>query len=157
MPSSTSSTSTTSTSTTTTAPAPEFEPLLADPSLTPEEQVEQAYLFSWDIYLDAVERGDTSFLHLAYADEALDLVASEVERLSSAGQMVLGSVGHDYAITETAEGEVVVLDAYTNHLVLHDAVTGQPLESDPNTTNEQFFAMRKVGDAWLVVDIFGGE
>src|SRR5690606_2115057 len=72
---------TTSSSTTavpTTAPPADFEALPIDPALTPEQQVEAAYLHSWDIYLDAVGNGRTDYLALVYVDPILTRRVTEV-------------------------------------------------------------------------------
>lgn len=145
-------TSTAPPTTTSTTTAPTFEPLLADPALTVEEQVEAAYLFSWEIYLDAVERGDPTFLPLAYADEALEVVEAEVDSLVGANQRVRGSVEHAYAITVLDTGNAVALDAYLNHLVLHDA-SGSPLEPDPASREDDQYTLVLREDRWLVTEI----
>lgn len=149
-----STTSTESTTTTSsTVPAPEFEPLLADPELTPEEQVEAAYLFSWDIYLDALERARTDDLPLGFARGALELRTSEIEELAGDQSIVRGSVEHDISVTVVSPTEAVVFDTFQNHLVLHDALTGEPLEADPNVARAFQFILELQEDRWLVTRV----
>lgn len=150
----TSTTSTPASTTTTTTAAAEFEALVADPNLTPEQQVEAAYLHSWDIYLDAVGHGRTDYLPLAYAETALDTVTGEVEHLAAEGHRAEGAPEHDYVITMSDTGELaVVWDNYVNHLTLIDASTGQPLEADPSDRTSYDFTLILRGGTWFVVGI----
>src|SRR5690606_31752170 len=105
-----------------------------DPALTPEQQVEAAYLHSWDIYLDAVGNGRTDYLALVYVDPILTRRVTEVEDLVAAGHAVHGSpTDRLIQTTMLTETDAVLIDEYRNRLVLVDAASGEPLEDDPNT------------------------
>ncbi len=142
---------TTSEATTTTEPAaPAFEALLADPALTPEQQVEAAYLHSWDIYLDALENGRTDYLDLAHRGDALALRTGIVHDLIAAGHSVVGDVEHAYDVQILSGDLAQVTDRYRNHLVLTDADSGEALEPDPDEVVEYRFTIVHEGGAWLV-------
>lgn len=148
-------TSTAPPTTTSTVAAPTFEPLLADPALTVEEQVEAAYLFSWEIYLDAVERGDPTFLPLAYADEALEVVRSEVERYVANGQRRVGDVSLSYTVNIAGETEAAVLDAYTDDTILIAETTGLPVEDRAEPVESVLFRLELKDGAWKVTRLTG--
>jgi hypothetical protein len=84
-----STTSSTTTTTTTEPPAtteppdlPVFEPLYPDPDAPVRDQVEEAYLYSWEIALDAYRHGRTDYLDLVFAEPHLSFgPRSEIERL----------------------------------------------------------------------------
>jgi hypothetical protein len=150
-------TSTTSTSSTTTStlPVPTFEPLLADPTLTPEQQVEAAYLFSWEIYLDAVERGDDTFLPLAYADAALDVVQAEVARYVQNGERRTGDVSLHYTVNLVDSTHAAVLDAYDDQLVLVDARTGEEIPEERDDVESVLFDLELRDGTWKVTRLVG--
>lgn len=124
---------TTTDATTTTAPAPEFEALLADPALTPEQQVEAAYFHSWDIYLDALRTGRTDYLDLVYVDPSLSDRKAQVDQLISDGRRIEGEIDPQiFSMAVLTDTEAVVIGEYRNHLVYVDAESGDPLEPDPD-------------------------
>ena len=121
--------------------------------LTPEEQVEEAYLYSWEILAEAVEAGDVDKLHAAYDDIAFDLRAGDVERIHAMGLSSTVDVDHDYTVQVIDATTAVVVDAYVNHSVLIDPDTGEPVEEDPDTQHHRAYAMVLQDGAWKVTDI----
>lgn len=122
-------------------------------TLTVEEEVEAAYLLSWEIYTEAVRTFDTSRLEEAYAAEALDVVRDEVSRLRSENTPIVVQIEHDFDLT--VDGDVAeVVDTYVNRNYRVDGDNGQPID-DPNDpgTYVEAYSMRKEGGAWRVVRI----
>jgi hypothetical protein len=142
---------TTSEATTTTEAAPEFEALVADPNLTPEEQVEAAYLHSWDIYHDALRTGRTEYLELAYIDPSLSGRQDQIDELVAQGQRGIGSVSDQSpTVTMLTPTDAVVIDEYRNHLVLADAATGEPIEEDPDEVVRYSYTFVLEEDVWRI-------
>ena len=123
---------------------------------TPEEEVEAAYLKSWEIYADALLRLDGSRFPEVYVDDALVMRNEELAELVLANMPARMVVDHDYVIVVTSEGEqAVVTDSYLNHSVLLDGNTGQPMEADPNNRLSRKYDMRKEGSVWYVERVTG--
>lgn len=150
----TSESTTTTEATTTTEPSPEFEPLLADPALTPEQQVEAAYLYSWEIYLDAVGNGRTEYLEIAFAGRAFEIVTEDVERLVTDGHSGEGAPEHGVAGIVVEGSSATLVDEYVNHLTLVDASSREPLEPDPNELVLYQYSLELQGGTWRVTEIF---
>jgi hypothetical protein len=120
---------------------------------TPEEQVEAAYLKSWDVYAKAVRNLDPSGLDAIYADRALAIVSKDVEQLRSANTPVRCSVEHNYSISVGGPTFASVHDEYVNHCVLIDPTTGEPSEPDPNKVISETYIFKRFEDRWKVVGI----
>ncbi len=147
---STTTTTTEATTTTIDPDAPVFEPLMIDPALAPEAQVEAAYLHRWEVQLDAYRSGRTEFLDLVYAGEALDSRRAEIDDLVASGRRVDGHVEHNYEISLHSDTGASVMDAYRNYLVPVDATTGGALD-EPSGEEVLFeYRMRREGDRWVV-------
>jgi hypothetical protein len=121
-------------------------------ALTVEEEVEAAYLRSWEVYADAVLTFDISRLEESYADTALETVRNEVAELRAANTPVRAAVEHDIEITTSDDG-AVVLDRYVNHSVLLDPDTLEPSEPDPDNVLLFSYALKEVNGTWKVVGI----
>ena len=121
--------------------------------LTVEEQVEQAYLASWDDYATAMGERETEHLSATHAGRALELVESEVADLKRDGHAADIDVEHNYAITIVDESTAVVVDEYVNHMILIDPDTGEPREADPNNTVLYVFTLELMEGAWKLTDI----
>jgi hypothetical protein len=120
---------------------------------TVEEEVEAAYLRSWEVYAEAVLELDPSGLEETYAERALQVERDEVARLKAANTPVRVRVEHDYSIAMTGNDRALVTDAYVNHSVLLDPSNGEPAEPDPNKQVTDLYAMRVIGGKWKVVHI----
>ena len=121
--------------------------------LTVEEQVEQAYLYSWQVLAEAVEAGDVDRLHAAYDGDAFDLRAGDVEEIDAMGLSSTVDVDHDYTIQIIDATTAVVVDAYVNHSVLIDPATGEPVEEDPNDQEHRAYTVELRDGAWKVTAI----
>lgn len=122
-------------------------------ALTPEEEVEAAYLRSWDVYAKAMRTLDVSQLGVVYADEALVLRREEVAGLEQANTPARMRVEHDYSISLLASDRALVVDSYRNHSVTLDPQTGEASEPDPNNLLRRKYDLRKEGGRWLVVRV----
>lgn len=145
--SSTTSSSTTSTSATTTSSTTSTTKKPA----TPEEEVEAAYLNSWEVYAKAVRELDPSGLEEAYAKDALELRRKEVADLKAADTPVQIDVDHDYLIEFLEDGVAVVFDRYTNRSVRIDGQTGEQIDDDAPVVHRRAYQMERLGDRWKVV------
>jgi hypothetical protein len=96
-------------------------------TLTVEQEVEAAYLRSWDVYAKAVRDLDPSGLEESYASPQLERTRADVE-----GR---------------------VKDRYRNHSVLLDPSTSEPTEADPNEMVRETYTLKEIDGQWKVVDI----
>ena len=122
-------------------------------TLSVEQEVEAAYLRSWDVYAHAMRTFDTSKLADVYVGDALELRLDEVKDMASANTPGRMDVEHDYEISVAPDGQTaVVLDDYLNHSVSLDA-SGKPTEEDPNEIVKREYRMRLVEGTWKVADV----
>jgi hypothetical protein len=119
---------------------------------TVEEEVEAAYLRSWEVYAEAMLELDERSLSDVYGGEALSAAHREIEELREANQRARYQVEHDYTI-EVKGTEAFVVDSYINHSVTLDGQTGEPIEPDPNNRRRQVFVLQKEGGSWKVIEI----
>ena len=122
-------------------------------ALTPEEEVEAAYLKSWDVYAKAMRDLDPSGLEASYAGEQLARTKAAVEAQAADGRPIRIEVEHDYVVELVAPGTAVVRDKYRNHSVFLDPSTGEPTEPDPDDAFFETFTLKEVEGTWKVVDI----
>lgn len=125
--------------------------------LTVEEEVEAAYLRSWDVYAQAMRTLDTKDLGTIFVGAALELRENEVRRLKLANTPARMEIDHDFTIAIADDGQsALVVDHYVNHSVLIDPASGEPTEPDPNDIVRREYEMRLMEDRWLVTDVFEG-
>jgi hypothetical protein len=121
---------------------------------TPEQEVEAAYLKSWDVYAYGMRHLDDSRYPEVYAGDALTLRSQELADLKKAGTPAQMTVEHDYSVSVFDDGKrAVVVDAYRNHSVLVDATSGAPTEPDPNNLLKRQYEFRKEGGMWVIVRV----
>jgi hypothetical protein len=120
---------------------------------TPEEQVEAAYLKSWDVYAKAARSLDAAGLDSWYADRALEIVLDDIAKFARNNTPARFEIEHHYRIEVDESGLAVVRDDYINHSVLLDASTGEPIEPDPNEAVAEIYLMKKVDGRWKVTNI----
>jgi hypothetical protein len=121
-------------------------------ALTPEQEVEAAYLRSWDVYAKAVRELDPAGLEESYTGDALDMVRAEVERYRQAKTPVKVRVEHDYEVRVVDDQTAGVFDTYRNHSVVVDR-DGNPVEQDPDEVLSEIYSMRRDGETWKVARI----
>ena len=121
-------------------------------TLSVEQEVEQAYLKSWDVYAAAMRTGDAELLRSAYDGDALELGRADIAALVAKGQRAEMRVEHSYRI-EIDGDRAEVFDEYRNHSVAVDATTGEPVEPDPNNVLRQRYVLERREGEWWVVDI----
>lgn len=118
---------------------------------TPEEEVEAAYLRSWEVYAEAVRELDPARLPEVYAGDALALRQRELADLTAANTPVRVDVDHDYVIDVFQADRALVVDRYFNRSVYVDPATGEPTEPTPNEIVNRQYELRKEGGVWRVV------
>lgn len=119
-------------------------------ALTVEQEVEAAYLRSWDVYAEAVRTFDVSRLAEVYTGRALEIVVAEVARLNEANTPIVVKVEH--SIDVDLRGDVAtVIDHYVNRNYRIDGDSGDPIDdpNDPGTYVESY-TLKKVGETWRV-------
>ena len=136
----------------TVATAPTTERTTTSTTLSPEAEVEAAYLKSWDVYTEAVLTFDTSKLAETFAGPALELVRADVQKLHADNTPARMRVEHSYEI-EVADEIARIVDKYLNHSVLVDADSGEPTEADPNKRVNYEYTLQETEGTWKVVDI----
>ena len=140
------------TTTTTTQPLPANAP-----PTTTEDEVEAAYLRSWDVYADAMLRLDPSRLGEVYSGVALETRQREVASLATFGTPARMRVDHDYEIVVLNADDALVLETYVNHSVLLDGTTMEPIEPDPNNVLKREYVLRRESSGWRVARINAGS
>jgi hypothetical protein len=120
---------------------------------TVEDEVEAAYLRSWEVYAEAVLELDPSGLEEGYASPQLERTRADVMDRKSDGRPARIAVEHDYRVAELRDDLALVVDRYRNHSVLLDPETKDPVEPDPNELIVEQYTLRKVSAQWKVVDI----
>jgi hypothetical protein len=153
-PSATVAAGTPSSTTTTAAPEPTTTTTNPAPAHSLEDEVEAAYLRSWDVYTEAMLRLDPSRLGEVYAGDALDLRRSEIVR---APNPVRVRVEHDYEIVVVRADTALVFETYRNHSVYLDAATMQPVEADPNNVLSREYVLHKEPAGWRVTRVNAGS
>ena len=120
-------------------------------ALTPEEEVEAAYLRSWEVYAEAMRELDDSRLAEVFADELLDARTKEIADLRAAGHAAIIDIDHDYVIDVFVEDRALVTENYFNRSVLIDATTEEHLEPVPNEVVRRQYELRRLEGSWKVV------
>ena len=115
-----------------------------------EKAVEQRYLEAWAARARARRTLDASGLSEFFAKSALDAVVDDIEVRKREGKYGLLRVDHNYTITLTSIDTAMVHDLVTNHSVLIDPTTEQPLEPDPNDRTEYRTTMELLEGKWKV-------
>lgn len=134
------------------APDRDPAPTSTTEALTPEEEVEAAYLKSWEIYAEALRKLDASRYPEVYAEEALIARQQELAALKADNTPVRIDVDHDYTLQVVDEGrQAVVLDYYKNHSVLLDGETSEPIEPDPDSVVGRQYSMKRIDGSWKIV------
>ena len=134
------------TTTTTTAP-------VTSTTLAREKEVEVAYLGSWTARAKARRTLDASGLSEFFAKKALKDITDDLEQRKLEGKYSFVRVDHNYTITLNSVDTATVQDWITNHTVLIDPSTGQPLEPDPKTAHEVRTTMELLEGKWKVTFI----
>lgn len=114
------------------------------------DEVEAAYLRSWDLYARAVREFDPAGLEGVYADDALLVVLREVERRRAELRPARVEVEHSYRVQLLGAGRAVVFDTYLNHSVALDHASGQAVEEDPNEVLTEAFTFERRDGAWML-------
>lgn len=121
--------------------------------LTPEQEVEAAYLKSWDVYIRAKREVTSEGLDCCYFGDQLARTRADIEDRIKRNAPARVSVEHNYRIRMIAADVAVVEDTYRNHSVLIDPDTGEPIEADPNNTSSEIYTLRRIEGVWKVADI----
>jgi hypothetical protein len=145
----------TTSSTTTTTTAPERPASTTTTAYDPaavEGQVEAAYLRSWDVYADAVYdlELDEAALEEVYAERSLQTRREEIESRISEGRAALVKIDHGYQVVIVDPSTAAVIDEFTNHQVLIDPETKEPIEPDPAEVLLVNFQMKLIDGGWKV-------
>jgi hypothetical protein len=119
---------------------------------TVEDEVEAAYLRSWEVYAEAMLELDGSSLGKVFSGAALQAARTELADLREANERALYEIEHDYTIDVKGE-EAFVVDNYINHSVTLNGSTREPIEPDPNNRRKQVFVLQRDGSAWKVIEI----
>jgi hypothetical protein len=154
-PSTTSGATTSTAEATTTTTAPEWMPSTTTTAFDPasvEGEVEAAYLRSWDVYAQAVYDLELVEAALAevFGERSLDTRREEITDRIETGRAAHVVIEHDYQVVIVEPGLALVVDAFTNHQVLIDPVTKEPIEEDPNERLLVNFQMKLVEGSWRV-------
>jgi hypothetical protein len=120
---------------------------------TVEEEVEAAYLRSWEVYAEAVLELDPSGLEETYAGTALETVTREIERRRAERSPAAVKIDHDVSVRVVNTRTAIVIDRYVNHSVRLDPVTSRPIEADPNEKITESYNLIRAEERWKVSGI----
>jgi hypothetical protein len=120
---------------------------------TVEDEVEAAYLRSWEVYAEAVLELDPSGLEESYAGTALQTVAAEVARRRADRRPARVRVDHDLSVRVVNSTTAIVIDRYTNHSVRLDPDSLEPVEPDPNEQITESYNLTRAEERWKVSGI----
>ena len=143
----------TSTTTTTTAPPATTATTATIAAPTVEDDVEAAYLRSWDVYTDAMLRLDPTRLAEVYTGAALDTRRDEIADLTAARTPARMRVEHDFEVVVVDDTNALVLERYRDHSVFLDGTTMQPLGPDPDHVVSREYVLHREADGWRVARI----
>ena len=115
-----------------------------------EKAVEEAYLRAWAARARARRTLDASGLSESFAKKALQDGIDEIEARKKEGRYALLRVDQNYTITFISVDTAMVHDFITNHSVLIDPNTEQPLEPDPGDRSEVRTTMELLEGKWKV-------
>jgi hypothetical protein len=133
--------------------APPRESTTTTEARTPEQEVEAAYLRSWEVYAKAVRDLDPSGLEESFAEEHLATLRREFDRRTREGRPSRVSVEHNYRILIVGADNAMVFDRYLNHSVWLHQETGEPGEPDPNEYISDAFQMKRIEGTWKVTRV----
>ena len=122
-------------------------------TLSVEQEVEQAYLKSWDVYAKAMRDLDETLLPQAFARETLATREDEVAALKAKGTPARMAAEHDISVEEVTATTARLRDVYINHSVLLDPQSGEPTEPDPQERYEVIVTLERLDGRWKVVFI----
>lgn len=120
-------------------------------TLSVEQEVEQAYLESWDVYAKAMRNLDPSLLSAAFGEDALTLKTEEVLALKAANTPVRIAVEHNVEVVTATSETAELIDRAINHSVLIDPATGEPTEPDPDSRRDSRYRLKRMEGRWIVV------
>jgi hypothetical protein len=120
---------------------------------TPEQQVEAAYLRSWDVFTKAARDLDAEGLNQSFAEAHLARLTDEIERLKRDGTAVRVLVEHGLHVEIVRPDLAIVRDHYRNHSVLIDRRSRAALEPDPNKVLVEVSTLKEVNGLWKVIDV----
>jgi hypothetical protein len=120
---------------------------------TVEDEVEAAYLRSWDVYTDAMLRLDPARLAEVYTGAALETRHDEIADLATARTPARMRVEHDFEVVVVDETNALVLERYRDHSVLLDGTTMEPLGPDPDAVVSREYVLHREAEGWRVARI----
>lgn len=125
----------------------------ADAETALEQEVEAAYLRSWEVYAAALRSLSTAGLEESFAGPALDSTIAEVNRFAQAGTPVMVKMDHAITLRNGPGDLVTITDRQVNRSVYIDRATGRPTESAPAEVRLFTYSFKRVEDAWRVVAV----
>jgi hypothetical protein len=134
-------------------PSATSSPSTTSTTLSAKAELLAAYNRSWDVYADALRRLDASGLATTFAGNALRAAQDEVATQKAKNQPVQISIDHHPRVLRLTAAEGLVEDNYRNHSVVLDPTTGAPTEPDPNEIVYQRQTLKRISEAWKVVEI----
>jgi hypothetical protein len=125
----------------------------ATTTVSPEEEVEAAYLRYWDVYADAVHNLDTSRLADVMTGPRLERALNEVQQLRDQGRAVDIVVENHPVVVQIESDRAVVYDEYENRSYFIDPTTKEALSSpEGSQTIRDTVTLTRVGQTWKVLD-----
>jgi hypothetical protein len=124
------------------------------PTSSPEREIAQAYIRSWQVYAEAMYTHDTSKLPEVAARDFLQLCLNDVQQRKARGRATSVQVKLDFYLFDVKENTASVWDEYENSSYVIDATTKDPIgePGQPERITDVYF-LEKVGGVWKVVNM----
>jgi hypothetical protein len=134
----------------------------ARPTATAAPMVEQEILEAYMDYVDAYKKAllelDASYVEGFAAGTELESIRREIEQLRLQGLALRVVLTHSPVVVERSATTAVVLDEMVNNSFQVDAETKEPpVASGSGEILRNSFRLEKVGDRWVVTQVFRNQ
>ena len=123
------------------------------PTTSPEREIAQAYIRSWQVYAEAMYTGDTSKLPEVAAKDFLQLAIDDVEQRKARGRATAIQVKLNFYAFDVTNQTASVYDEYLNSSYAIDAQSKEPIGAPGQTERiTDVYFLEKLDGVWKVVD-----
>jgi len=124
----------------------------ASATVSPEEEVEAAYLRYWDAYSQALLDLNPALVEGVAAGEELQRIQEEIHGLRSQGLALRVDVSHNFVVVDMTSNSATFYDEITNNSFYVDAETKEPGQaSGRGEILKDTFYFQKISGDWKVV------
>ena len=123
------------------------------PATSPEREIAQAYIRSWQVYADAMYTHDTSRLPEVAAKDFLQLCIDDVAERKALGRATSIQVKLNFYLFDVTDRTASVYDEYISSSYAIDASTKAPVGAPGKSERiVDVYFLEKLNGVWKVVD-----